>query len=526
MCGRIEVAVIHRVDRYGRGLRFMLNSIHEIESLGGLVLSATQAYDPTTSSGRFTRNLLGAMAEHDRDQIVARTYAGLRRVATQGFWPGGAPPFGLARSRDEASRHTVVVLDETEAACVREAARLVVDEGLDAHGAAARLNALGHRTRTGKAWNANALMRVLRSDHLSGAFVWGGDKRGKAKGEPIPIAVPAVLDPARHAEVRAAVGSPKPRGGRATYLLGRRLLAPCGTHYRGDSMSRDGGRRYACALRRSGCRCPRLDAEHVEARVWQAVTDLLSEPERLTAMAADYLALRGQQMGAERDQLGTVTAKITKLERALTETVVSYAREGLPAEAVRAATEALSAELDELRRHRDQLERWRVTNADTSATMRRLWELAETAQARMGTMTLDERVKLLALLDVKVTVTAVETCGECGGAAKVGGRRGGYRCPSCRGLRAHTALRVEGTVLATLADRLGPQNATGDFARTDRAVPWQPPNNQERVGGHRSSSSRTRPRPLQDGQVWLKDSTRSSATRLRVISTRPSSEIS
>lgn len=50
--GRIEVALVPRIDRSARELRLFLNIVHEIEAAGGLVLSATEDFDPTTPDGR------------------------------------------------------------------------------------------------------------------------------------------------------------------------------------------------------------------------------------------------------------------------------------------------------------------------------------------------------------------------------------------------------------------------------------------------------------------------------------------
>ncbi|MBW3603245.1 MAG: recombinase family protein, partial [Actinobacteria bacterium] len=44
--GLVKAVVVHRIDRGARDLRLLLNIIHRIESAGGLVLSATQFYDP------------------------------------------------------------------------------------------------------------------------------------------------------------------------------------------------------------------------------------------------------------------------------------------------------------------------------------------------------------------------------------------------------------------------------------------------------------------------------------------------
>jgi len=232
----------------------------------------------------------------------------------------------------------------------------------------------------------------------------------------------------------------------------------------------DGSRRYFCTDESTRCGCPRLDAERVEGRVWQEVSALLTDPERLTAMARDHLAAQAERVGRRRDDVSAVEAKIAKLERALNETVVDYAREGVPAAVVRAATDTLAGELSQLRRHRADLVRWRSAEEASDRHTKRLWALACTALDRLDTMGDGERAALLAMLAVQVTVTATSRCPQCDGRGRVGGRRGGYRCGRCRGMRTLVDLRIDGEVVDDLGDALRADGRQGDFAPMPSAL--------------------------------------------------------
>jgi DNA invertase Pin-like site-specific DNA recombinase len=471
--GLVRVVVVHRIDRGARDLRLLLNIIHRIESAGGLVLSATQFYDPTTPEGRLMRNMLGATAELDRDHIVKRLSDGVRRVAREGHWPGGVPPYGLSRRRTEADKHTNVVLNEAEAGTARTAAALVVDEALSAEDAAARLNALGHRTRTGTRWGPRSLRRMLLAEHLSGTYLWSASSRGESKGEAVAIAVPAVLDPERHADVRLALGeAPAPRPhSRSLYLLSQRVVGACGRTYRGRPLGPDRRRRYLCGGEGERCGCPRLDAERIEERVWDEVRALLTEPGRLAAMAEEYLS-QSAERAAARDDLPAVEARIAKLERALRETVVDYAREGVPAAVVKAATDTLAGELAQLRRHRAELVRWRSAEAAADRRLKRLWSLATAAHERLHGMTDEERAALLSMLAVRVTLTGASECPRCEGRGKLNGRPGGYRCDRCRGLRKLVDVRIEGEVVDDLGDALAAHGPQGDLLSMPSALSY------------------------------------------------------
>ena len=166
--------------------------------------------------------------------------------------------------------------------------------------------------------------------------------------------------------------------------------------------------------------------------MWAEVRDLLCEPERLTAMARDFLAVRGEQMGAERERAKVIDAKVAKLERALRQTVIDYAPRGRDGghrarrhQRAHGGTDGATSAAGRTR--------------STSKTMQRLWELAEAAHSKLDAMTDEDRARLLSMLDVRVTLTGESECPECEGTGKVSGgdgrprRRGGYRCGRCRG---------------------------------------------------------------------------------------------
>ena len=346
---------------------------------------------------------------------------------------------------------------------------------------------------------------MLLAPHMAGTYVWASGRHGEAQGEPVAIPVPAVLSPERQAQVRAALGpeAPSKARRRSVYLLSGRIAAPCGGHYRGRPLGKDALRRYVCsgeARGGGGCGCARLDVERIEDRVWAEVSGLLAQPERLCAMAADYLSRRGAQMGAEREQLSSVDAKVAKLERALTSTVADYMREGVPAAAVKAATDALADELAQLRRHRAELARWQEMNAARSRTTSRLWELAEVAHSRLGHMTDEQRATLLAMLDVRVTLTGAADCHACGGRGKLSGRRGGYRCGTCRGLRTLVDLRIDGNIKDDLGRALGDApSLPADADNPEGDLVAMPPRShmglrgQKRVGPRQVNSVKLRP---------------------------------
>ena len=88
-----DVLVVWKLDRLGRNLRHLVNTVHDLNKRGiGLKVLTGQgaAIDTTTPQGRFAFSLFAALAEFERDLIVERTQAGLAAARARGR-NGGRP---------------------------------------------------------------------------------------------------------------------------------------------------------------------------------------------------------------------------------------------------------------------------------------------------------------------------------------------------------------------------------------------------------------------------------------------------
>ena len=82
--------VVWRLDRLGRSLKHLLESVSEFEEQGTGFQSLLESIDTTTSGGRLIFHIFGALAEFERNLIRERTMAGLRAARARGR-VGGRP---------------------------------------------------------------------------------------------------------------------------------------------------------------------------------------------------------------------------------------------------------------------------------------------------------------------------------------------------------------------------------------------------------------------------------------------------
>ena len=133
------------------------------------------------------------------------------------------------------------------------------------------------------------------------------------------------------------------------------------------------------------------------------MTEFLSDSDRMLRMAGDYLGLRDAQIGVERDELADVRRHAATLERAISTTLVEYARQGVDPAVMANATRALQDELTATRERETAIVTWQADSAAEAQRVRTISDIASGARDRLTTMTDQERADVLRLLDITVT---------------------------------------------------------------------------------------------------------------------------
>jgi DNA invertase Pin-like site-specific DNA recombinase len=104
--------VVWRLDRLGRSLKHLIETITDLNERGIGFKSITEAIDTTTSGGKLIFHIFGALAEFERDIIRERTQAGLTAARARGR-KGGRPKaltgrkIAMARDLYDARKLTI-----------------------------------------------------------------------------------------------------------------------------------------------------------------------------------------------------------------------------------------------------------------------------------------------------------------------------------------------------------------------------------------------------------------------------------
>src|SRR5947209_12157805 len=86
-----DTLVVWRLDRLGRSLRHLIDTVTDLQERGIGFKSLTESIDTTTSGGRLVFHIFGALAEFEREIIRERTQAGLAAARARGRKGGRKP---------------------------------------------------------------------------------------------------------------------------------------------------------------------------------------------------------------------------------------------------------------------------------------------------------------------------------------------------------------------------------------------------------------------------------------------------
>lgn len=94
-----DTVVVYKLDRLARSVRDLLNIVDRIEQAGADFRSLTEHFDTLTPAGKMAFQMLGAVAEFERNLIRERSIAGLEVARSNGVRLGRLPALNERQAR-------------------------------------------------------------------------------------------------------------------------------------------------------------------------------------------------------------------------------------------------------------------------------------------------------------------------------------------------------------------------------------------------------------------------------------------
>jgi DNA invertase Pin-like site-specific DNA recombinase len=140
-----DTLVVWKLDRLGRSMSHLIDKIGELASRGIGFRSLTENIDTTTPGGMLVFNIIGSLAQFERDLIRERTQAGLRAARERGN-KGGRRPVVTPDKLRKARAHISAGLTVREAAARLKIGKTALYKALEQN-----------TTSSGRVLNANAV---------------------------------------------------------------------------------------------------------------------------------------------------------------------------------------------------------------------------------------------------------------------------------------------------------------------------------------------------------------------------------
>jgi site-specific DNA recombinase len=416
----VDVVLAYSSDRLARELFLMLLLKREFAATDVSLVYVNATFEETPMGVAFEQ-ITGVMTQLERATILDRTLRGKREKAREGKVVA-AFPYGY---RLDPAKPGHLLIYEPEARVIRQMYDWLLDDGKSSRAILEELRRQGvPPVKAGRRWGTTQVYRILSSDRYTGHVYYGqrqsvpgGSRRKRPESEWIPVPIPAIVTPERHA---AAVA--KLKGNRAAlvgrpanfvYLL-RGLLRceVCGARY--ETVPAHGRRYYRC--RRQDrlvdgprCRAPWLSALVGEAAVWNAVAETLSKPDALQQAAEAYETSAGVRDVELRSRVEHLRGKLRRVEQKEARLLELYVEDGVQADKVASLLQQLAKERAGLSAELQQAEAKATAHGALSTRQDAIERIC--AQARRGLGRLDDngRQKLLGTLVDEIRVGADRT---------------------------------------------------------------------------------------------------------------------
>jgi site-specific DNA recombinase len=175
--GIFQMVMFTKLDRFGRSMRDILNSYHDLNDLKIEIFCVSQ---PEINSqglyGKLLMQLLAAFAEFEHSMISERTKQGRKAAWKDKGFIMGSPPYGYKIDRENGKK---IVIDEEKREIYDRIVRMYLDQRMATYEIALQLTnekIPPPFNRGSKRWYYSAILRILRNPAYLGEKLYNKHK--------------------------------------------------------------------------------------------------------------------------------------------------------------------------------------------------------------------------------------------------------------------------------------------------------------------------------------------------------------
>lgn len=300
----IDAVIVWKLSRISRDNADLAHIVKILDKNDVALISREEGIDTSKSGGKFMAQILGAVSEMERENIVVNAKSGMKQRAREGQWNGGVV-MGYQSINKE------LVIDEKEAETVRTIFDLYTNKDWGYSRICKYLNKRleQYPTKKKSSWSYATVKGVLDNPIYIGKIRWDVRKDWNAKrknnrennkgkeyvlvdGQHEPIIDNALWERTR--EKRKLVGIKPTKKVHITYLLSGLPKCPeCGASMVSQRIKKQDGsgeyyRYYCCsqwANKKAICRPNLIKAEDTEKTVLEEIRKFINKPNVIDAIS-------------------------------------------------------------------------------------------------------------------------------------------------------------------------------------------------------------------------------------------------
>lgn len=173
--GEFSHILVWKIDRISRNLLDFAGMYNELKELGVTFVSKNEQFDTSSAIGEAMLKIILVFAELERNMTSERVTAVMLSRANNGQWNGGRVAYGY----DYDKVDKVFTPNPQEAAIVRRIFNMYEEEQSVLY-VARYLNEKCVKTRSGKAWSATGVHKILTNKFYIGTYVYNVHNDGRA----------------------------------------------------------------------------------------------------------------------------------------------------------------------------------------------------------------------------------------------------------------------------------------------------------------------------------------------------------
>lgn len=335
---KFDVVYVWKISRLARKNVDLLSIVEQLSKSNVKIFSISENFDTETTMGKFSLQMMGAVAEFERNTIVENVKLGMRQRARKGQWNGGIVLGYRSTSTmvDPTSPEISLEIVPEEAVVVRKIFELFANgKGLKA--IANQINKEGYRTKRNNTFSTAAIKEILLNPVYAGKIRFNryenwSEKRRKGKSDDVIIVDgnhEAIISESLWQKVQL-IQQQKSKTNIKNYegnylLVGLMKCPKCGASMvstRTTNTLKDGTKKvlryYSCgAFRSKGsavCNSNSVRADYAEEYVLNQIKSVMSNSKVMQQIIQRTNQLVFKRKGPLQEELNVLKARIEETE--------------------------------------------------------------------------------------------------------------------------------------------------------------------------------------------------------------------